>query len=230
MDAADFRTRYRGVMARLNHAFAVADEPGFESLISELYASRDLDMRTGIARLSQSLANALTRFQLESRISSLAVREIPDARLRLDHVLKVTEDAVHKTLDLIEQAAPLAEATARDAKVLSETLDERSHSDIRRFLGEVQTNAERVRLNLSEVMLAQGFQDLTGQILNGVRTLIGEVEVVLDELARMSGIPASVASRQADAGGPSGPAVPGLTAGAVTDQQDVDKLIAGLGI
>lgn len=229
MDAADFRTRYRGVMARLNHAFAVADEPGFESLIGELYASRDLDMRTGIARLSQSLANALTRFQLESRISSLAVREIPDARLRLDHVLKMTEEAVHKTLDLIEQATPLAEATARDAKVLAETLDDRSHNDIRRFLGEVQTNAERVRLNLSDVMLAQGFQDLTGQILNGVRTLIGEVEVVLDELARMSGIPVSVASRHLEAG-PSGPAVPGVTAGAVTDQQDVDNLIAGLGI
>lgn len=230
MDAADFRTRYRGVMARLNHAFAVADEPSFETLIGELYAERDLDMRTGIARLSQSLADALTRFQLDSRISSLAVKEIPDARLRLDHVLKMTEEAVHKTLDLIEQAAPLAEATARDAKVLSETLDDRSHNDIRRFLGEVQTNAERVRLNLSEVMLAQGFQDLTGQILNGVRTLIGEVEVVLDELARMAGIPATVASRLAEATGPSGPAVPGVTTGAVTDQQDVDNLIAGLGI
>jgi len=230
MDAPDFRTRYRGVMARLNHAFAVADEPSFETLIGELYAERDLDMRTGIARLSQSLADALTRFQLDSRISSLAEKEIPDARLRLDHVLKMTEEAVHKTLDLIEQAAPLAEATARDAKVLSETLDDRSHTDIRRFLGEVQTNAERVRLNLSEVMLAQGFQDLTGQILNGVRTLIGEVEAVLDELAKMAGIPATVASRYAEGTGPSGPAVPGVTSGAVTDQQDVDNLIAGLGI
>lgn len=230
MDAADFRTRYRGVMARLNHAFAVADEPSFEVLIGELYAERDLDMRTGIARLSQSLADALTRFQLDSRISSLAVKEIPDARLRLDHVLKMTEEAVHKTLDLIEQAAPLAEATARGAKVLSETLDDRSHNDIRRFLGEVQTNAERVRLNLSEVMLAQGFQDLTGQILHGVRTLIGEVEVVLDELARMAGIPAAAASHQLESTGATGPAVPGVTSGAVTDQQDVDNLIAGLGI
>ena len=119
MDAADFRSRYRGVVARLNHAFGVADEMAFEALVGELYAERDLTMRTGIARLSQSLADALTRFQLESRVSALAEREIPDARLRLDHVLKMTEEAVHRTLDLIEQAAPLAEATTRGARLLA---------------------------------------------------------------------------------------------------------------
>jgi len=229
MDAAEFRTRYRGVMARLNHAFGVADEAAFETLVGELYAERDLTMRTGIAKLSQSLANALMRFQLDSRVASLAEREIPDARLRLDHVLKMTEEAVHHTLDLIEQAAPLAEATTRSARVLADTLDDRSHNDIRRFLGEVQENAERVRANLTEVMLAQGFQDLTGQILHGVRTLIGEVQVVLDDLAQISGIPAATATGQGSSVA-SGPAVPGIATGAVVDQQDVDKLIAGLGI
>jgi chemotaxis protein CheZ len=229
MDAADFRTRYRGVMAKLNHAFGVADEQAFETLVGELYAERDLTMRTGIAKLSQSLANALMRFQLDSRVASLAEREIPDARLRLDHVLKMTEEAVHRTLDLIEQAAPLAEATTRSARLLADTLDDRSHNDIRRFLGEVQENAERVRANLTEVMLAQGFQDLTGQILHGVRTLIGEVQSVLDDLAQISGIPAATAAGQ-NSSVASGPAVPGIATGAVVDQQDVDNLIAGLGI
>jgi chemotaxis protein CheZ len=229
MDAADFRARYRGVIARLNHAFGVADEMAFEALVGELYAERDLTMRTGIAKLSQSLADALTRFQLESRVSALAEREIPDARLRLDHVLKMTEEAVHRTLDLIEQSAPLAEATTRGARLLADTLNDRSHNDIRRFLGEVQENAERVRANLSEVMLAQGFQDLTGQILHGVRTLIGEIQSVMDDLARISGIPPARDATQ-ERSAPSGPAVPGVTRGAVVDQQDVDKLIAGLGI
>ena len=229
MDGADFRARYRGVVARLNHAFGVADEMAFEALVGELYAERDLTMRTGIAKLSQSLADALTRFQLESRVSALAGREIPDARLRLDHVLKMTEEAVHRTLDLIEQAAPLAEATTRGARLLAETLNDRSHNDIRRFLGEVQENAERVRSNLSEVMLAQGFQDLTGQILHGVRTLIGEVQKVLDELAQISGI-APAGNKAQERSSLSGPAVPGVGSGAVVDQRDVDNLIAGLGI
>lgn len=229
MDRADFKTRYRGVMARLNHSFASTDEVMFETLIGELYAERDLTMRTGIARLSQSLANALTRFQLESRVATLAERDIPDARLRLDHVLKMTEEAVHRTLDLIEQSAPLAEATTRGARLLSETLDDRSHNDIRLFLGQVQDNAEKVRANLSEVMLAQGFQDLTGQILHGVRTLIVEVESVLEELTQISGLPPSLAML-ANRNGAAGPAIPGIDTATITDQKEVDNLIAGLGI
>jgi len=229
MPAASFVPRYRGVMAKLNHAYAAGDEAAFDELLGELNSERELAMRTGIAKLSQSLADALTRFQLDSRIATLAAHEIPDARLRLDHVLKMTEDAVHRTLDLIEQTLPLAECTARDAHTLAETLDDRSHSDIRRFLGEVQGSAERVRKNLSEVMLAQGFQDLTGQILNGVRALIGEVESVLDELSRISGVPLDMATAPAGRG-LQGPAVPGVTTNEVVDQNGVDDLIAGLGI
>ncbi|HMA12589.1 MAG TPA: protein phosphatase CheZ [Steroidobacteraceae bacterium] len=229
MHGAEFMARHRGVMAQLNHAYAIGDEAAFELLVSELHAEREQAMRTGIARLSQSLADALLRFQLDSRIAALAAHEIPDARLRLDHVLKLTEEAAHRTLDIIEQTAPLAESTAADARTLSNTLDERSHSEIRRFLGEVQGSAERVRANLTEVMLAQGYQDLTGQILNGIRTLIGEVESVLDELARFSGVDLRSVPRT-EGPGLQGPAVPGVGTGAIVDQTAVDDLIAGLGV
>jgi chemotaxis protein CheZ len=216
-------------MAQLNHAYATADETTFEQLIADIYTERGNTLRTDLARLSQALADALMKFQLDSRIAALAAKDIPDARLRLDHVLKMTEDAAHRTLDLIEQTAPVAESTANDARTLASTLDDRSHNDIRRFLGEVQGSADRVRANLTEVMLAQGFQDLTGQILNGIRTLIGEVESVLDELAKISGVEIRPATR-ADAGMLHGPAIPGVSTGTVSDQSDVDDLIAGLGI
>lgn len=229
MPMTQFMSRYRGVMAKLNHAYAAGNETAFDELLGELHSARELSLRTGIAKLSQSLSDALARFQLDSRIAALAGHEIPDARLRLDHVLKMTEEAAHKTLDLIEQAAPLAEATARDARTLAETLDTRSHSDIRLFLGEVQGSAEKVRANLTEVMLAQGFQDLTGQILHGIRKLIGEVESVLDELAQISGVPLERVAKLHSTD-PAGPAVPGVTVNAVASQNDVDDLIAGLGI
>ena len=141
----------------------------------------------------------------------------------------MTEDATHRTLDLIEQTAPLAESTANDARTLAGTLDDRSHNDIRLFLGQVQASTERMRANLTEVMLAQGFQDLTGQILNGIRTLIVEVESVLDELAKISGVEIRPSAR-AEAGMLHGPAVPGVSTDTIADQNDVDDLIAGLGI
>jgi chemotaxis protein CheZ len=229
MHTAEFVSRHRSVMARLNHAYATADAASFESLINDLYLQKEHTLRTGLAKLSQALADALARFQLDSRIAALAAKEIPDARQRLDHVLKMTEDATHRTLDLIEQTVPLAESTANDALTLANTLDERSHREIRLFLSDVQGSAERVRANLTEVMLAQGFQDLTGQILHGIRTLIVEVESVLDELAKISGVELKPPVRD-EAGMLHGPAIPGLSTNTIANQDDVDDLIAGLGI
>jgi chemotaxis protein CheZ len=222
--------RYRALMVQLNHAYAAADIKAFQSILDELLRTRESAVLGDVARLSGSLLAALARFRSDPRIVALAAKEIPDARLRLDHVLKMTEQAAHKTLDLIEKTVPVADVTARDAGLLVDTMDDRSHNDIRRFLAEVRGNATLVRANLTEVMLAQGFQDLTGQILHGVRTLIGEVESILDELVDMTGI-----SRDAAPAAPSGialegPAVPGVQRNAVSGQTDVDDLMAGLGI
>ena len=43
---------------------------------------------------------------------------MPDARVRLDHVLKLTEDAAHRTLDLVERSGPLADRLSLDAVAL----------------------------------------------------------------------------------------------------------------
>ena len=115
----------------------------------------------------------------------------------------------------------------RNANELLATLEDRSHKEIRSFLEQTRGNFEAVRANLSEMMLAQSFQDLTGQILRGVQRLIGEVESALGEIARVTGAQYGVEPAPS---GLAGPAVPGVTHNAVTAQSDVDDLIAGLGI
>ena len=180
-----------------------------------------------IVKASDTMHLALARFRNDSRLAALAHREIPDARVRLEHVLSMTEDAANKTLDLIERSVPLANVSVRGANELLATLDERSHNDIRRHLEQTRDNFEAVRSNLSEVMLAQSFQDLTGQILRGVQRLIGEVETALGEISRVTGVQPGAESSQK---GLEGPAIPGLTQNAVSGQSDVDDLIAGLGI
>jgi chemotaxis protein CheZ len=237
MPPTEFITRYRGRLAQLNHAYASGDAAAFDAALDAMNegrdaahdAARDSVVMTGVMKLSDDLTQALWRFRSDSRMAVLAHQEIPDARVRLEHVLSMTEDAAHKTLDLIEKSVPLANATVKSANELLASLDDRSHSDIRRFLEQTRGNFEAVRANLSEVMITQGFQDLTGQILRGVQRLIGEVEKALGELTRLTGAtpdPVQAAPR----GALEGPAVPGITQGAVTAQADVDDLIAGLGI
>jgi chemotaxis protein CheZ len=215
MKASDFVTRHRAALADLNHAYACGDEGAFELALDELCASRKSVMLHDVQRMSESLLGALTRFRSDSRLAALTVTEVPAAGLHLDHVLTMTEEAAHRTLDIIEQSAPLAAATARGAAELVDTLDERSHREIRHFLTEVRSNAEQVRRNLTEVMVAQGFHDLTGQVLASVRTLVGELESVLQELAQISGVTLRL---------------PAITPRDVTAQADVDELIAGYGI
>jgi chemotaxis protein CheZ len=231
MPPTDFITRYRGRLAQLNHAYAAGDAAAFEAALDAMNEgrARDSAVMTGVMKLSDDLAQALWRFRADSRMAVLAHQEIPDARVRLEHVLSMTEDAAHKTLDLIEKSVPLADATVRSANELLASLDDRSHTDIRRVLEQARGNFEAVRANLSEVMITQGFQDLTGQILRGVGRLIGEVEKALGELTRLTGVtPESV--RAGPRAALEGPAIPGVTHGAVTAQADVDDLIAGLGI
>jgi chemotaxis protein CheZ len=233
MPAMEFASRYRGKLAQLNHAYATGDAAAFETALEDLCSGRQTSVLADVMRLSDTLHSALSRFRADSRIAALANKDIPDARLRLDHVLAMTEEAANKTMDLIERSVPLANATVRNANELMASLDDRSHNDVRRFLDETRGNFEAVRANLSEVMLTQSFQDLTGQILRGVQRLIGEVEKALGELTRITGVPYGAAVTVLPghgAAGLEGPAVPGVTQNALTAQADVDDLIAGLGI
>lgn len=225
---ADERELLRG----LNAADAADDALTFHALLTQLLQLREQTIQADVARISRTLESALARFRMGSRIAVLTVKDIPDARQRLDHVVALTEAAANRTLDLIERSVPLADATARRATELARAGTPPDAAALARFLDEARGSCEAVRGNLTEVMLAQGFQDVTGQIIRSVHTLIGEVEGVLDSLMELHGIAREPARNEAAAGGAraEGPAVPGVTLDAVTDQDAIDDLMAGLGI
>lgn len=186
-----------------------------------------------LRRLTADLQAALDDFRRDSRLVQMAEQDVPDAQHRLAHVLRLTDDAAHRTLDLVEQSVPLAERTAQTARLLQAAgPSERQGADVEDFLAGSAQDMERLRTNLTEMLLAQGYQDLSGQILRSVMKLVQELELTLARLLRISGEGKhSTAARKTDALAPSGPAVPGLAAGsAVGAQTDVDDLLTGLGL
>lgn len=220
----------RSLMRSLNAALAANDGTRFHDLLDQLLRARESAIQSDVVRISSQLQEALSRFRMDSRIASLAEKDMPDARQRLDHVVELTEKAAHHTLDLIERSVPLADSTARRAAELTRTATP-DVAALSAFLATARENCESVRANLTEVMLAQGFQDITGQIIRGVHKLIGEVEAVLDDLMAVHGIPREVVENAvADRLKLEGPAVPGVTRNAVTAQSDIDDLMAGLGL
>ena len=232
-------------IAALAGALAAGDERRFFSELDSLVQRREFALFGELQKLTNDLQGALQRFRIDSRLVDLAEKEVPDARHRLDHVLKLTDEAAHKTMDLVEQSGPLAERTARQAdeivvlwkKFRGRDIDLAGFRDMLvrmdAFLESARTDMDQVRNNLNEVLMAQGYQDLSGQIIRGVMKLVSELEVALVELVRLSkaggGKPRAVVEDEVQRG--YGPVVPGVSHGpAVSDQEDVDALLSGLGM
>jgi len=134
----------------------------------------------------------------------------------------MTNDAAHRTMDLIEQSVPIADRACKASAALAELwlrfrAQESGIPDLRamiertmEFMTPCRPDAGTVRNNLNEVVMAQGYQDLSGQIIRSVSELVGSLEIALGELVRLaqsqgkSGATGETGNRKTF-----GPAVPG---------------------
>jgi chemotaxis protein CheZ len=247
---AQLKLEYGACVEALTEALRTEDEAAFFAAVDQIVHLREPGMINELRKLTGDLQGALERFSIESRLADIAENEIPDARQRLTHVMRMTDEAAHRTLDLVEQSGPLAERMARDAAGLIEALtgfrnrraQEKDFEALVReldtllpsigaFLPAARTDSELIRRNLAEVLIAQGYQDLTGQIIRSVMKLVEELESALTNLAKLSGDVVEHFTITDEAGAGQGPTVPGVTKGEVASgQTDVDALLSGLGM
>ena len=224
-----------------------------ENLIEELGRIREQTLFQELGKMTRQLHDALNSFALDSRMETLAESDIPDAKARLNHVIEMTESSANRTLTAVEGTLPIAEHLQEQANSLYEKWDRFRNKDmnvdefrdmsqeIDAFLDVTRDNAGQIHSNLSDVMMAQDFQDLTGQIIRRVITLVQEVEDNLVELIRLSGgiETEKDTEKQADkeTGKDSdvmrgvGPQVPGVSDAneSVSGQDEVDDLLSSLG-
>lgn len=242
--------RYRSHVSDLTAALDAGDDSAFRGAFDRLREQLNVQLNPELKRLTADAQSALRRFREQARLEVLADQEVPDARRRLAHVVKLTEEAAHRTLDLVEQSSPLIDRMALESSQLMEewglhgsrqlavnTLwPERAHETLERTL----RDADLVRRYLSQMLLAQGYQDLSGQIINAVIRLVTELEQVLGQLVslangedtrRMPALKLDQTQPQPDLEGSAGagPHVPGVGATQyVDDQGDIDALIASV--
>ncbi len=203
------KLEYSACVEALTDALRTEDETAFFAAVDHIVHMREPGMFKELRQLTGDLQQALERFSIESRLQDIAENEIPDARARLTHVINMTDEAAHRTLDLVEQSGPLAERTAQEAAALIESFEQLQNraasapgydsvlqsveglaplvKSMERFLPAARANSELIRRNLADVLLAQGYQDLTGQIIRSVMKLVAELEAALSSLARTVG-------------------------------------------
>ena len=161
--------------------------------------SRDTDdLVQRIGQLTRMLRDSMRELGLDHEVEK-AAQAIPDARDRLNYVASMTEQAAERALNAIDQAQPLQNDMGDQAKLLDERWNEWFRepveladakelvTDTRAFLHAVPQITQATNQQLLEIMMAQDFQDLTGQVIKKMMDVIQEVEhqllqVLLDSI------------------------------------------------
>ncbi len=129
-----------------------------------------------VGQMTRNLHNLLRELGYDRALEQVA-QELPDNRDRLNYIAAMTAQAAERTLNAAEAAQPLQEGLSSNARGLGAKWDklfakqlgveefQALVTDTRAFLNDVPTQSEAINGHLMEIILAQDFQDLTGQVI-----------------------------------------------------------------
>ena len=159
-----------------------------DELIAEIQTPINSELFAEIGKLTRQLHDSLNNFQIDSRLSDLATEEIPDAKERLNFVIKSTEEAANKTMDAVEAIFPVVNGIQQKIstvnplwqKLMQNELDVSEFKslcrDIDVLLKTTEKDTDKINRLMTDVLMSQDFQDLTGQVIRKVIELVREVE------------------------------------------------------
>jgi chemotaxis protein CheZ len=193
-----------------------------------------------VGHMTRALHDSLRGLGLDKLVEK-AASDIPDARDRLDYVARLSEQAAKRVLDATDMAAPLQDGVeSRSAQLRQEwqalvdapatgdaawrALAERSVA----ALAENERAASATRAELMNIMLAQDFQDLTGQVIGKITSIARDLEKQLVQV--LIDFAPSEIKRELDNGLLNGPQIkPEGSTEVVANQGQVDDLLDSLG-
>ncbi|NMG27322.1 protein phosphatase CheZ [Aromatoleum evansii] len=194
---------------------------------------------TRIGQMTRQVHNTLRELGSDDGLQD-AVQAIPDARQRLTYIAQMTEQAASRVLNATDIAQPIQNRIQSGASDLHSRWDrlfanqlsveefKALSAETRSFLGEVVEGSRATNAQLMEIMMAQDFQDLTGQVIKKVVDLAQKLETELLQVL-LEVTPAEKRGEK-HSGLMNGPVV--STEGrddVVTTQEQVDDLLDSLG-
>jgi chemotaxis protein CheZ len=192
-----------------------------------------------IGHMTRALHESLRGLGLDKLIEK-AASDIPDARDRLDYVARLSEQAAKRVLDATDAAGPVQDAIETRSAELSgawQALLDKGASELEwralaqrtiAGLDESRAGAAATRGQLMDIMMAQDFQDLTGQVIGRITGIAQNLEQQLVQV--LIDFAPSEIKRELDNGLLNGPQIkPEGKSEVVADQGQVDDLLDSLG-
>lgn len=197
------------------------------------------EVLTRVGQMTRMLHENLRGLGFDTLIAK-AAHDIPDARDRLDYVAKMTEQAAQRVLTATETATPLQEKIEAGAagitqewqSLMAQPFSEQQYRAMAQrtiaYLDDTRSSASATKQELLDIMMAQDFQDLTGQVIKKVTELAQGIEQQLIQLL-VDYAPPEV-RKEATSSLLNGPQInPEGNADVVATQAQVDDLLDSLG-
>jgi len=194
------------------------------------------DMINRIGQLTRMFHESLSGLGLDQMIEHVA-HDIPDARERLNYVAKMTEQAAERVLNATDIASPLQDELSTTALSIKERWQavmanpslkseyDKAAEETLEFLEQTAKNTKETKDLLMEIMMAQDFQDLTGQVIKKITGLAQDVEKQLLQVL----VDYSPPAKKAEEGLLNGPQIDKTKVDVVGSQAQVDDLLDSLG-
>lgn len=185
-----------------------------------------------LGMITRQLHDTLTQLGVMPKLQ-VAADGLPDARSRLNYIANKTSDAANKVLNSVDQAkadhAHISSETRRIAEaIVKDPVKAVASGAVMNFVGDVEAATARIDGHLTDIMMAQDFHDLTGQVVAKVVSLATELEDSLVKLLVQAAPPEQ--AQKVESAVLNGPVVnPEGRTDVVKDQAEVDDLLASLG-
>jgi chemotaxis protein CheZ len=227
-------------------------------LIKDINLARDETLYSEVGRLTRGLHNAIRDFHLDIGLDGKSkvkteIDEMSESANRLNYVIELTENAANTTMDMVEASLPVVDGLAGNVNELKADWEmfrqlqsddpdvEQMYTRVDKMLSSTLSDSSKLHDNLNEILMAQGYQDLSGQVIKRVIALVNDVENSLVRLVTLASNVEAVAGLNAnpkDASadeitsaniGAEGPQMKNSKNDVVSGQDDVDALLSSLG-
>jgi len=212
--------------------------------LAKVMPTNDINVFGKVGELTRDLHGSLLAFKNDNRLVDMTGQDIPDAKDRLHYVIDMTDKAANKTMDAVDSCLPIADKLIADLEAVQPSWQGLMKRDIAvgdfkklchqidGLIEESSSGAINLRSSLTEILMAQDFQDLTGQMITRVIDLVQEIELklvgILTVCSDTNAISEEkVVERDIEAEGPIMNAE--SRDDVVNGQDDVDDLLSSLG-
>jgi chemotaxis protein CheZ len=192
------------------------------------------DVHQRLGSLTRQLHDSLNGLGLTDKVKIWA-GELPDAKSRLSYIARLTGEAAEKVLNSVDQAKAhhnyiAAEAKRVGALVAQDPVAAVARGHVMNFILDIEQATQGIDQNLTDIMMAQDFHDLTGQVITKVVSLAANIEEQLVQLLILTAPPDVHTQPKPAELVLHGPVIhPEGNPDVVQGQSEVDDLLASLG-